>query len=65
MKETETKRGAPRKPDKLKRTKRLPVVQLFESELSDYEEAAEKENKSKSDWVRDTLNAKAKHTLKK
>lgn len=64
MKKTKTKRGAPKKPPNEKRTKRLPVVQLFESELSDYEEAAEIENKSKSDWVRDTLNAKAKRTLK-
>ena len=65
MKETKNKRGAPQKPENKKRTKRLPVVQLFESELINYEEAAELEGKNKSDWVRDTLNAQAKRSLKK
>jgi hypothetical protein len=65
MKDNKTKRGAPKKQPNEKRTKRLPVVQLFDAELSSYLESAESEGKNKSDWVRDTLNAQAKRTLKK
>ncbi len=65
MKETKAKRGAPKKPEDEKRNKRLGVVQLFDTELDSYIESAGIEGKTKSDWVRDTLNAKAKRTLKK
>jgi len=53
------------KPDSEKRTARLPVVQLTQQQLDDYAAAAEAEDKTKSDWVRDTLDAQAKRTLKK
>jgi hypothetical protein len=64
MKETKNKRGAPTKPANLKRDKRLGVIQLTQDELNNYEDAAELEGKTKSDWVRDTLNAKVKITMK-
>jgi hypothetical protein len=64
MKENKTKRGAPKKQLNEKRDKRLGVVQLTENELNSYIESAEIEDKNKSDWVRDTLNAKAKRVLK-
>ena len=64
MKDTKTKRGAPKKQPNEKRTKRLPVVQLFDDELDSYVESAKIEGKIKSDWVRDTLNAQAKRTMK-
>lgn len=53
------------KPDSEKRTARLPVVQLTPQQLDDYAAAAEAENKTKSDWVRDTLDAQVRRTLKK
>lgn len=65
MKDNKTKRGAPKKQPNEKRDNRLGVVQLTADELNSYIESAEIENKNKSDWVRDTLNAKAKRTLKK
>ncbi len=64
MTEKKPRRGAPTKPDSEKRTVRLPVVQLTKQQLDDYSEAAAIEGKTKSDWVRDTLDAQAKRTLK-
>jgi len=63
--EIDIKRGAPKKPENEKRDKRLGVIQLTEDELNSYVESAALEDKNKSDWVRDTLNAQAKRTLKK
>ena len=59
----EKKRGAPKKAQELKKDKRLGVIQITATQLADYEKAAELEGKSKSDWVRDTLDAKAKQAF--
>lgn len=64
MTANKTKLGAPKKPKNEKRDKRLGVVQLTKDELASYVDSAEIDGKTKSDWVRDALNAKAKRTLK-
>ena len=65
MTEKNKRRGAPEKPENEKRTERLGVVQLTKNELNSYVDSAELEDKNKSDWVRDTLNAQVQRTLKK
>lgn len=65
MNEEKKRRGAPKKPEKEKRTSRLGVIQLTAQELRDVELSAELDEVSKSDWVREALAAKAKRTLRK
>jgi len=65
MKENKVKRGAPTKPLKEKKNKRLPVVQLTEEQLKNYSDAAILEDMTNSEWVRVHLDKAAKVTLKK
>ncbi len=65
MTEKAKPRGAPKKPLDQKRIERLGVVQLTQKQLADYLAAAELEGKTKSDWVRDVLDAQAALTLSK
>ncbi|MCZ4337826.1 hypothetical protein [Shewanella colwelliana] len=64
MKTTKSKRGAPPKPASEKKDKRLGVIQITQDQLDSYEHAAKAEGMTKSDWVRNTLDAKAKRTSK-
>ena len=57
------RRGAPHKPDEMKRTARLGAVQLTEEQLATYELVAKMEGKSKSQCIRDTLDARCELAL--
>lgn len=63
MNNKKTRRGAPTKPDSEKHSERLGEIRVMTAQLERYLKAAELEGKSKSDWVRDTLDAQAKRTL--
>lgn len=65
MNEKKPRRGAPPKPDSEKHSERLGEIRVMAAQLESYLLAAELEGKSKSDWVRDTLDAQAKRILKK
>ena len=60
MKEKKAQRGAPKKPEKEKKTARVGVVQITPKKLSDYQAAAEKEKMKYSDWVRAALDDREK-----
>ncbi|WP_160837126.1 hypothetical protein [Aeromonas caviae] len=47
----------------MKRTARLGAVQLTEEQLATYELVAKMEGKSKSQWIRDTLDARCELAL--
>lgn len=64
MKEKKTLRGAPKKPEKEKKTARVGVVQITPKKLEDYQEAAEKEKMKYSDWVRAALDDREKKANK-
>ncbi len=51
-------RGAPKKPDDMKRSCRLQVVQITKRQQEDYAATAKMENKTESDWIRDALDAR-------
>ncbi|HAT3513169.1 hypothetical protein [Aeromonas hydrophila] len=65
MNENKPRRGAPTKPDSEKHSERLGEIRVMAAQLENYLLAAELEGKTKSDWVRDTLDAQARRTLKK
>ncbi|QJT37013.1 hypothetical protein E4188_22240 (plasmid) [Aeromonas media] len=65
MNEKNARRGAPIKPDNEKHSERLGEIRVMAAQLENYLLAAELEGKSKSDWVRDTLDAQARRTIKK
>ncbi len=56
--------GAKPKPEHRKLSERVGI-QITPSQKEKYKEAAEIEDKSYSDWVRDTLNEKAEKTISK
>lgn len=64
MNDKKTRRGAPIKPDSKKHSERLGDIRVMSAQLERYLLAAELEGKSKSDWVRETLDAQASRTLK-
>ena len=54
-------RGRPKLSDTdERRDKRLPVIQVSESELNTYKEAAEREKMTFSGWVREVLHKASK-----
>ncbi|HAT2580529.1 TPA: hypothetical protein I8273_004424 [Aeromonas hydrophila] len=65
MNEKKPRRGAPAKPDSEKHSERLGEIRVMIAQLENYLLAAELEGKSKSDWIRDALDAQARRTLKK
>lgn len=65
MIEKKTRRGAPIKPEEQKHSERLGVIRVTADQLERYQAAAYFEGKTKSDWVRDTLDAQVRRTLKK
>jgi uncharacterized protein (DUF1778 family) len=65
MTEKKPRRGAPTKPEGQKHSERLGEIRVTAVQLESYQDAADLEGKTKSDWVRDTLDAQARRTLKK
>lgn len=65
MTEKKPRRGAPIKPEEQKHSERLGEIRVTAAQQESYQAAADFEGKTKSDWVRDALDAQARRTLKK
>ncbi len=60
----EIKKPKPRKPAAKKMNSKV-AVQVTAEQLDSYHEAAEKSDKAYSEWVRETLNNRAKEILER
>ncbi len=59
---SEKKMGAPKKSNDKKRTSKV-AVNVTSEQLENYHKAAEKSDQAYSEWVRETLNKRAKEIL--